>query len=424
MARKPTIYPEVIKPGDWQVEEWRPDGTGTPCPCTNNEERRMYVPAGTGKFAKEVRFHELLHVRYSPGSCPEIPGVTMPSLLSAEDCRVNLLGERIRAHDALGATPMPDPFALLMSQTERGMARLAAASLGYSSAAAWFAHLEEGFEALEDTDGIPDWAQLHAKRLRRAIRIVRRDAMAVLTYGGDLEDTTFDDTINLARWLDNNFNDGSPIPKQGPLEDPDGEDGDYDEEADDEGGNAAAAVWGDMRIETPQLSVRHKNAASRRTTASTKGSRIRHLNRMVTGAIFGRTRQSAPPDAVLIDDSGSMHWDADKFYKLVEQLPVGTIAAYSGEGGTGVLRILAKDGRMVPPDLIQTPYGGNEVDGPALRWLAQQRGRKVWVSDEGVCSEHGHAADLKADCDAIVRASGIKVCLTTDPDEIMQVLRK
>src|SRR5262249_57387194 len=109
----------------------------------------------------------------------------------------------------------------------------------------------------------------------------------------------------------------------------------------------------------------------------------------------------APPKAVLIDDSGSMHWNEEKFYELVRQIPAGTIAAYSGEGGTGVLRILAKDGRMVAPELISTPYGGNEVDGPALRWLAQQRGRKGWGSDQGVCSGGGEAGDRKAEWRAI-----------------------
>ena len=385
----------------------------------------MYVPSGSSKFAKEVRFHELLHVRYSPPACPEVEGVTGASLLAAEDCRVNLLGARIRDHDALGATPMPDPFALLMSKTEREMARLAAACLGYESTDAWFDHLQDGFRSLAEMSELPDWVRRHARVLHRAIRTVQVNAIDALTDDGgiEIEETTFDETINLARWLDENFSDGSPTPVP-PMPGTPDPDGDYDEEGDGTGGNAADAVWGEMRVEMPPLSVRHKTGASRRTSPSTKGSRIRHLNRMVTGAIFGRTRQSAPPDAVLIDDSGSMHWNEEKFYELVKQIPAGTIAAYSGEGGTGVLRILAKDGRMVAPELISTPYGGNEVDGPALRWLAQQRGRKVWVSDQGVCSDGGNAADLKADCDAIVERAGIRVCLTTDPKKIMEVLKK
>src|SRR5262249_6765659 len=212
--RKPTIYPELVKPGDWVIEEWRPDGTGAPCPCTDNEGRRMYVPSGSSKFAKEVRFHELLHVRYSPPGCPEVEGVTGASLLAAEDCRVNLLGARIRDHDTLGTTPMPDPFALLMSQTERGMARLAAACLGYASSEDWFDHLEEGFSALRENEGLPDWLQRHAHVLRRAIRTVRNNAIDALTDDGgiEIEETTFDETINLARWTDEIFWVG-PLPR-------------------------------------------------------------------------------------------------------------------------------------------------------------------------------------------------------------------
>ena len=47
IVRKPTIYPELIEPGDWEVDEWTPEAlsVGLP-PCTDIPGRRMLVPAG------------------------------------------------------------------------------------------------------------------------------------------------------------------------------------------------------------------------------------------------------------------------------------------------------------------------------------------------------------------------------------------
>src|SRR5262245_33067549 len=422
-TRKPSTFPDVILPGDWQIEEWRPDGTGAPCPCTDTAGRRQWVPRGNSPFAKDVRFHENLHVKFSPeGGIPEGTGVSPESMFAAEDYRVNVLGQHIRPHDAAGHSPLVhDAFAIVTSFTERRMAQATAAMMGYTSSDGLIAKLQGELYDVSRMRVLPAWLRSHASSLAEVMETVSDNA-GEYVEGAMRGLNVFQEAIDLGRWLDE-FSDAEPkAPPVRANPEPDGDE-EYDEEAEEEGGNSGDAVWGDMRIETPPLTERHKNAVGRRTSASAQGSRIRHPSRMVTGEIFGRTRKQATPDAVLVDDSGSMHWSEDKFYELVKQLPVGIVAAYSGESGTGVLRILAKDGRMVAPGLISTPYGGNEVDGPALRWLARQSGRKVWVSDQGVCSEGGNASDLKADCDEIVAAAGIRVCLTTDPAAIMRALR-
>jgi hypothetical protein len=420
MARKPTAYPELLKPGEWTVEEWKPE-SGTP-PCASSGAKVMIVPAGNSKFARDIRFHELMHVAKSPPEVPTIDGVTHESILAAEDCRVNMLGSLIRPHDALGASPLPECFTFLTGKTELGMARLATACVGYASSAAWFEHVRSKLIELQRSPLIPPHLREHAKTLRQALTLVRDTAPEFFSDDGcTMPDVDFDAAVNLARWLDSNFSDGQPTAGK-----PNGQpgEGDYSDASDGDGDALAGKEqWGTMKIDRPPLSVATVKATSTKTTPSLSGSKVQNYNRLATGEIFGRRRKGTTPDAVLIDQSGSMHWDAGKLAELVKAMPVGIVAGYAGEDGKGVLRILAKDGRMVAPSNVAHEYGGNEVDGPALRWLARQPGRKVWVSDEGVCSDAGNDADLMADCRTVLQAAGIKTCLSTDPRQILRTLR-
>jgi len=423
MARKPTVYPELIKPGAWQVEEWRPDGKGSPCPCTDTAGRRMLVPAGHGPFAREVKFHEMLHVKYSPEVVPSEAecGATTMSVLAAEDARINLLGARIRPHDAARYTPTADAFTLAQRMTVRAMAQVATACVGFAT---WEQHLEKlraDFLNLYRMETLPMWLRDHAANLYRAIGQVKREAPAFI----ERYSRRWEGTLALARWLDK-FDDGSPQPPPEPRDkggegDEDGE-SEYGEKPDTTDGTPG---WGTMEIETPPLTVRHRVAGGRRFTPSATGVAPRNWGRLVTGQVFSRPAKSrTTPDAVLIDQSGSMHWDSAKLHELVGRMPVGVIAGYCGDGGRGVLKILARDGRMVEESEVEPYTAGNEIDGPALRWLAKQKGRKVWVSDQAVCSSRSHDdGALLRDCNSIRAAAGIKVCLSTEPRDIMATLR-
>jgi hypothetical protein len=416
MTRTPSAYPDLIRPGPWKVKPWRPDGTGTP-PCTDIGSFEMWVPAGNGAFAREVRFHENLHVAKSPETVPTDTGASHMSLLAAEDCRVNIWGrDCVRPHDALGTGPQVDVFALATQKTVRAAAQLAAACCGYTGAEAWFDRVETELRRIARLRTVPEWARTHATAMRHAIARVRMKAPGFIE---PVTLTDFSDAVRLARWLDR-FDDAMPQP---PADMPP-EDHDYDE-APEDGGDASKAVWGEMKVETPPLPVSHATSIGRRTTPSLSGARIQNWNRRVTGEVFGRSRKRGVPDAVLLDQSRSMHWDPAKLLDLVKRMPVGIVAGYAGSGGHGTLRILAKDGRMVAPDHVVTPGYGNEVDGPALRWLAKQPGRRIWVSDQGVCSDVCDSEQaLLADCKQVMQAGGIRTCLTTDPATIMQALRK
>jgi len=378
----------------------------------------MIVPAGHSEFAKEVRFHEMLHTRYSPEEVPTIEGITTDSILASEDARVNTLGARIRPHDSIKSTPMAPAIVLATQLTERGMARLAVAALGYTSEGEWSEDLQKRFREVAGMRSLPDWLRQHASTLAQALYTVHYEACDFFDHAA----LPFERAIDCARWLDETFSDDAVAPKEklGGSED---EDGEYDE-APGSGGNAALARWGEMRVETPPLTIVHPSARPKRSIPSLAGTRPRNWGRLATGEVFSRTRKRGTPDAVLIDQSGSMHWDPTKLHELVKRIPVGVVATYSGGDGDGVLRVIAKDGRMVAPEFVAPYNGGNEIDGPALRWLAQQKGRRVWVSDQGVCaSTCNDSSALMADCEEVVKAHGIRTCLTDKPSDILVALK-
>jgi hypothetical protein len=85
------------------------------------------------------------------------------------------------------------------------------------------------------------------------------------------------------------------------------------------------------------------------------------------------------------------------FDVIVEQMrrePYATIAYYRGTSrGTGTLWIYAKDGwRAVEP--YDDGNGGNCVDGPALDWLMQQEGPRVFITDREFCGAWDSAAQI------------------------------
>jgi hypothetical protein len=67
------------------------------------------------------------------------------------------------------------------------------------------------------------------------------------------------------------------------------------------------------------------------------------------------------------------------------------VATYAGSAATGVLRILARDGRRCLDSEVWLTMKNNTVDGPALHWLGSQSGPRFWVSDGLATSVSGDA---------------------------------
>ncbi len=106
---------------------------------------------------------------------------------------------------------------------------------------------------------------------------------------------------------------------------------------------------------------------------------------------------------VLVDMSGSMSITQSQIDRFMALAPASTMALYGGHHGG----FYAEDDRIIKPyllgDLIIVAQNGrglkrldretnlgmlNLIDGPALDWLIEQRGPRIWVSDGNVTGEH------------------------------------
>ena len=134
---------------------------------------------------------------------------------------------------------------------------------------------------------------------------------------------------------------------------------------------------------------RKRNGARRRPELS--GTLPRAMHRLaIDGKIFrgSKTRGGFKGrGTVLVDLSGSMSWDKEKFAKLLAVLPECTVIGYGGNcvgRQTGRLVVLGDRGRCVTMDAItawREDRGENIVDGPALQFLARMTKPRLWISD-------------------------------------------
>lgn len=142
--------------------------------------------------------------------------------------------------------------------------------------------------------------------------------------------------------------------------------------------------WGKMEIVEPPLSV---NLQSRlRNTRSYRpmdyGYNPKYINRFCIDKKIFKQKQRVLGGTILIDASGSMQFNGQDILEIMMMLPAVNIAMYNGWGQGGVLRVIAKNGMRVNDEYLeQYSGGGNVIDGPSLRWLAEMPERRIWVSD-------------------------------------------
>lgn len=125
---------------------------------------------------------------------------------------------------------------------------------------------------------------------------------------------------------------------------------------------------------------------SRQKVPADMGMVPKHMHRYCTDkAIFaGRGRKRSRGGTVIIDASGSMSIHPSQIDEILDEIPLGTIATYSGmTGEIGDLFVIAKNGARAVDKL--RPHGMmNLVDVPALEWMLKQDGPYYWVCDGGV----------------------------------------
>lgn len=158
-------------------------------------------------------------------------------------------------------------------------------------------------------------------------------------------------------------------------------------------GLGGSAAWGDLEIIRPKLTlplkkVRQPNKSKTWVATDESGRLNRRVARLHTdGKVLRRKRRAKRKQregAILIDASGSMGLNHGHLEAILEVVPMATVAHYCARSGLnkGQLYVTAERGKTVRNLKSETRVGGgNVVDGPALEWLAKQRGPRVWVSD-------------------------------------------
>ena len=181
--------------------------------------------------------------------------------------------------------------------------------------------------------------------------------------------------------------------------------------------------WGHMEIENPilQVNLNGKLKNGRGYRAMNYGHNPKYINRYCIDKQIFKQNHRVKGGTILIDASGSMHFSGEDILEIMNILPAVTIAMYNGGGMGGVLRIIAKGGRRVTQDYLDRySGGGNIVDGPALRWLAEMPARRIWVSDMKVFGVGANASgyNLLKDCYDICTQN--KIINLKDIDEVKE----
>ena len=389
MRRTPNVFPESLPAArgkGWKVQSHLPgDGRAG---WTDIKKRQMSVPLDATIASQNIRAHELGHASWTPARTPTSiskgAGVSYEALQRAEDCRIGygLIDSGVTDY-AVGTLTDGD-IATLEAEGQRLLTEHGPSVL--TALAKRLSHQVVSMAMTEDKDRILDLAdRLGGATLRDLVANVADVAESTLFPNGRYRHecqvrryrrgrgrrvsavVPFRRALQLAWILDRLYPpEGAPAPDGKPPNPKPGQ-----------------PLWGRLSIEEPSRSTVARLARIRMVRRSCdEGTQLRRLDRLlVDGKVFASKRHLVG-GTVLIDGSGSMGWSREEILRCVEAAPAATVAVYSGHADKGVLRIVAKDGRMVAPDLVTSPCGlGNIVDGPALDWLAKQAEPRIWISD-------------------------------------------
>lgn len=374
MNKRITPLPEAIDGKPWTVGA----GSGS-CDTVN---RVLRVPLDDSAAARFVRNHELGHARITPRvpawkQCVKF-GVSMDALQVCEDLRVHLY-LRKKGIDMCGT--LTDEEAQSIVNKSLHSDRLLVAHLVASLHTADYPRL---FSAI--------FIALECSRIERLVQMCGLvDSRMGVARGLDRYIGLRNGTIPAARLFDElvpeNGSAGSTIPHAGvPM-------------------HRRGVKWGEMTVERlPYERSRRIPALARERSFVDHGSVLGAAHRLpVDGKVFTRNRRRRG-GTVLVDTSGSMRMGEEELEKIVALFPLATVAVYGGLGRSGRLSLVAFKGRMVSAHWLESlRFGrGNVVDGPALRWLAEQQEPRIWISDGQVTGVHDRSS-----MDLVVEAMGI-----------------
>ena len=185
--------------------------------------------------------------------------------------------------------------------------------------------------------------------------------------------------------------------------------------------NDMSGRWGNMVIRTPELAVNLQGRikGGREYRPMDFGVTPKYMNRWCVDKKVFQQKQRVYGGTILIDASGSMSFSGDDILEIMQMLPAVKIAMYNSTyeddkgrgmyGQTGSLRIIGDNGKRVTTEYLDRySGGGNLVDGPALKWLSQQKPKRIWVSDMYVFGkDNTSTGNLLQECHQIMKQSGI-----------------
>lgn len=354
---------------------------------TDKVDRKLIVPLTPA--GRPVSRHELAHVKWSPLRMPRTkhdPRV----LMAVEDARINLGLDRIGIPVRLSHGEVSYVTYLGSQDIGRGdhgaFVLRSIASIGTNAIA-------EVRAAAHDAPAfVRDLLRRHLPRIEKRLDLgarLRRSPVA-----------SFRLARQIARELATELEALGLIDSEGPFSsrhicvscclgahapESEGEETDLriagrPERADGAGGVQA----GSMTLVQAPLTVncRLEKGRKRRFRPASEGSVPAYMHRLpIDGAVFRRQTRTHG-GTVLVDTSGSMSLGVGGVERILADAPYATLVAiYSGRGGGGQLRIVARNGKRAAARDLE-PYGhANVVDLPALEWLATQPEPRVWISD-------------------------------------------
>lgn len=386
--RRAWPIPEIIKRGDapehWKVHQVRPDRHAT----TDIAAGHMDVPLdGEDDGAAWTRRHEMAHVKWSPAAIPGEGEAWQPWVFATEDARVNLL---LKRHKFDVATGYHGDSVVASQPRLADQVAVAVATFGTDAERAAWRYVTSADKNV-------------GKALARVRTIITRNPKDPAV------------AVEAAKFLASIWK-RPPTPPGGACK---GGGGGKGSDADDprtggyltregmvwttaelsalgipmDGGKPlppslfvsrhSDRQWGALTIQRPELPVPlpKLNAHGKRRPSDT-GAFPRRMERWATDQAVFATRGRQRGGTILLDGSGSMSLSPTQIEDCLKGAPAAMVAVYSGSRMKGTLTILAQRGKRVR--VIPDRDAGNVVDGPALRWLVEQRAPRVWVSDGGI----------------------------------------
>lgn len=381
VRQQQTPFPGLIDGHRWKVRESKwpiyIDRSG-------DEDWRMHVPLEDTPAGRKMRLQEQAHATWTPNVDPgSFEGVEAATVEACEDGRIiRLMNERSDEWRSVNTEVLAQPgeirerHGVQMSELAHRLTNPSdeeplPGGISLLDVGRWLA-MTRGYREGREYDRMAidrgfDWVRDLVNRLHAK-------------YLSDHK-PTFDATVAYARELEQALREAEEAirAQAQELREADMPDCGQPEriEMEDE--------WGEMTIEKAPLTMRLKADPTKRLMATDMGIIPRYMHRLpVDQRVFGRKRRREQyRGTVLIDHSGSMSLDAWQVDEILRRWPAVTIATYCGDSsGHGVLRIVASKGKRATNSWLERPSSGdNVIDGPALDWLAKQRGPRVWISD-------------------------------------------